>query len=143
MSESSCRAADTHMDKRGQWVTVAAVLPIHICKNVAIGRHWLQYCLYTYKKTWPVVDSVCSAGDTHMYTRGHWETVAAVLRIHILIHVAIGRHWLQYCRYTYGYKLKMGDSGCSTAYTHMDTRGHWEALAAVLPINIWINVASE
>ena len=33
-------------------------------------------------------DSGCSAGDTHMNTRGHWVTVAAVLAIHICIHVA-------------------------------------------------------
>ena len=30
----------------------------------------------------------CSAGDTHMDTRGHWVTVVSVLAIHIWIHVA-------------------------------------------------------
>ena len=38
--------------------------------------------------TWPVGDSGCSAGDTHMDTRGQWVTVPAVLAIHIWIHVA-------------------------------------------------------
>jgi len=35
-----------------------------------------------------VGDSGCSAGDTHMETRGQWVTVAAVLVIHIWIYVA-------------------------------------------------------
>jgi len=39
-----------------------------------------------------VGDSGCSAGDTHMDTRGQWVTVAVVLAIHIWIHaLAIGR----------------------------------------------------
>ena len=40
------------MDTRGHWVTVAAVLAIHI---------WI-HC--------PMCDSGCSAADTHMDTRG-------------------------------------------------------------------------
>ena len=35
-------------------------------------------------------DSGCSAGDTNIDTRGHWVTEAAVLAIHIWIHVAFG-----------------------------------------------------
>jgi hypothetical protein len=115
---------------------------IHICIHVAIGRQWLQYRRYTYGYTWSFVDSGCSAGDTHMDTRGQWVTVAAVLAIHICKHVAIGRQWLQYCRYTYGYTWPVGDSGCNVGDTHMDTRGQWVTVAAVLAIHIWIHVAS-
>ena len=35
-------------------------------------------------------DSGCSVGDTNKDTRGHWVTVAAVLAMHIWIHMAIG-----------------------------------------------------
>ena len=35
-------------------------------------------------------DSGFSAGDIHMDSRGQWVTVAAVLAIHIWIHVASG-----------------------------------------------------
>ena len=51
-------------------------------------------------------------------------TVAAVLAIHIWIHVAVG------------------DFVCSASDTHMDTRGHWVTLAEVLAIHIWKHVAS-
>ena len=51
--------------------------------------------------------------------------MSAVLAIHIWIHVA------------------SGDSGCSAADTHMDTRGQCVTVAAVLAIHIWIHVASE
>ena len=67
-----------------------------------------------------------------MYTRGHFETVAAELPIHIWIHVAIMRQWLQCWRYTYGYTWPVGDNGCSVGDTHMDTRGQWVTVAAVL-----------
>jgi len=83
------------MDTRGQWVTVAAVLAIHIWIHVASGWQWLQCWRYTHGYTWPVGDSGCSAGVTHMDTRGLWVTVAAVRAIHIWIHVAIGWQWLQ------------------------------------------------
>ena len=43
---------------------------------------------YTYGYTWPVGDSDCSTGDTHMDTRGQWVTVVVLLAIHIWIHVA-------------------------------------------------------
>ena len=68
-------------------MTVAAVLAIQISTQVAIGRHWLQYCRYTYGYTWPLRDSGCSAGDTHMDTSGEWVTVAVLLAKHIRIHV--------------------------------------------------------
>ena len=51
-------------------VTVAAVLAIYLWIHMASD------------------DSGCSAGDTHMDTRGQWETLDAVLAIHIWIHVA-------------------------------------------------------
>ena len=35
-----------------------------------------------------------------------------------------------------------GDSGCSAGDKHIDTRGQWEIVAAVLAIHIWIHVAS-
>ena len=72
MGDSGCSNCDTHMDTRGQWVTVAVVLR------------------YTYGYTWPVGDSACSAGDKHMDTRGQWVTVAAVMGIYIWIHVVRG-----------------------------------------------------
>jgi hypothetical protein len=40
--------------------------------------------------TWPLGESGCSAGDTHMDTRGQCVRVAVVLAIHIWIHVASG-----------------------------------------------------
>ena len=72
MGDSGCSNGDTHMDTRGQLVTVAVVL------------------CYTYGYTWPVGDSGCSAGDTHMDTRGQCVTVAAVMAIHIWIQVVSG-----------------------------------------------------
>ena len=45
-------------------------------------------------------------------------------------------------RYTYGYTWRLGDSGFSTCDTHMDTRGQWVTVVAVLPIHIRIHVAS-
>ena len=60
------------MDTRGQWVTVAAVLAIHIWKHVASvvtvaavlaihiwvhvasGRQWLECWRYKHGYTWPV-----------------------------------------------------------------------------------------
>jgi hypothetical protein len=40
--------------------------------------------------TWPVVDSGCSAGDTHMDTRGQCGDSGCSAAIHIWIHVASG-----------------------------------------------------
>ena len=72
MGDSGCSTSDTHVDTRGQWVTVSAVLAIHIWIHVASG------------------DRGCSAADTHMDTGGRWVTVAAVLLILIWIHVVSG-----------------------------------------------------
>ena len=44
--------------------------------------------------------------------------------------------------YTNGYTWPVGDIGCSTGDTHMDTRGQWVTLTAVLAMHIWIHVAS-
>ena len=49
---------------------------------------------------------------------------------------------MQYWRYTYGYTWPVGDNGCSTGDTHMDTRGQWVTVDAVLAIHIWIHVVS-
>ena len=108
MGDSVCSAGDIHMDTRGQWVTVAAVLaipiwihvvsrvtvaavlPIHIWIHVTSGCKWLQCCdrHMDTRDQWD--ESGCSAADTHMVTRGQWVIVAAVLAIHIWIHVASG-----------------------------------------------------
>ena len=72
MGDIGFSTSDKHVDTRGQWVTVSAVLAIHIWIHVASG------------------DSGCSAADTLMDTRVQWLTVAAVLPIHIWIHVVSG-----------------------------------------------------
>ena len=104
--DSGCSAADTHMNTRGQWVTVAAVLVIHIWIHVASVVTVAAVLRYTYGYTWSVGDSGCSTGDKH------------------------------------GYTCLVRDSGCSAGDTHMDTRGKWVTVVVVLPIHICIHVAS-
>ena len=53
VDDSGCSAGDTHMDTRGQWVTVAVVLAIHMDTR----GEWVTVALvlrYTYGYTWPV-----------------------------------------------------------------------------------------
>ena len=63
--------------------------------------------------------------------------------IHIRIHVASVVTVTAVLRYPYGYTWPVGDSGCSDGDTHMDTRGQWVTVAAMLAIHVWIHVASR
>ena len=69
-------------------------------------------------------DSGSSAGYTHMDTRGEWVTGCSAGNTHM------------------DTRGQCGDSGCSAGDTHMNTRGQCVTVAVVLPINIWIHVAS-
>ena len=131
------------MDTRGQCVTVAAVVAIHIWIHVASV---VTVSAVLAINIWIHVASVVTVAAVlaiHIWIDvASVVTVAAVLAIHIWIHVAIGRQWLQCWRYTYGYTWPVGDSGCSAGDIHMDTRSQWVTVAAVLAIQIWIHVAS-
>ena len=71
VSDNDCRAGDTHMDKRGKWVTVSAVLAIH--KWIHVGSV-VKVAAVLAINIWK-----------HVASR---VTLAAVLAIYIWIHVA-------------------------------------------------------